>query len=69
MYQSPQNVKYRGVLYKSLSIITGVKLMTVIAITVIPRWQTWNRVIIFFVDKSVSIMYFKWHMHQYDSNL
>ena len=30
--------------------ITGVKLMTVTAITVIPRWRMWNRVRIFFVD-------------------
>jgi hypothetical protein len=28
----------------------GVKLMTITAITVIPRWRTWNRVRIFFVD-------------------
>jgi hypothetical protein len=31
-------------------IFTGVKLMTVTAITVIPRWRTWNRVRIFFVN-------------------
>ena len=31
-------------------IVTGVKLMTVTAITVIPRWRTWNQVRIFFVD-------------------
>ena len=30
--------------------VTGVKLMTVTVITVIPRWRTWNQVRIFFVD-------------------
>ena len=30
--------------------ITGVKLMTVTAITGIPRWRTWNQVRMFFVD-------------------
>ena len=35
----------------------------------VPRWRTWNRVRFFFVDYIVSIMYFKWHMHWYDSNL
>jgi hypothetical protein len=48
---------------------TGVKLMTVTVITVIPRWRTWNQVRIFFVDQIVSIVYFKWHMRWYDSNL
>ena len=31
-------------------IFTGVKLMTITVITVIPRWRTWNQVRIFFVD-------------------
>jgi hypothetical protein len=35
---------------QSTLMITGVKLMTLIAITAIPRWRTWNRVRIFFVD-------------------
>ena len=29
---------------------TGVNLMTVTAIMVIPRWRTWNQVRMFFVD-------------------
>ena len=31
-------------------VITGVKLMTITVITVIPRWRTWNRLRIFFGD-------------------
>jgi hypothetical protein len=39
-----------SILTEPRQLLTGVKLVTVTAITVIPRWRTWNRVRIFFVD-------------------
>jgi hypothetical protein len=35
---------------KNKTIFTGVKLMTVTVIMVIPRWRMWNQVRIFFAD-------------------